>query len=355
MSQQRKASTDQLRLAGCRSVHLYERLNRIAEGSYGIVYRARDRQTGQIVALKRLKLDQETQGFPITTLREIQALLIAKHPHIVDVKEIVVGDTLTSIYLVMEYVEHDLKTLLEEMPSPFLQSEVKTLLLQLLQGVALLHDHWIIHRDLKTSNLLMTNRGTIKIADFGLARKYGSPLGHMTQMVVTLWYRAPELLLGAKEYSTAIDMWSIGCIFAELLEKVPLFQGRGEIDQLHQIFKLLGTPSERVWPGYSKLPHTQTFNFAVYPPSNLRQRFMHLTNHGLDLLTRLLTYDPKQRITAEEALNHPYFQENPPPKDPSMFPTWPSKSSGEKVRLIHSPVLPQADHAEVQVDFSPAS
>ncbi|RKP39472.1 kinase-like domain-containing protein [Dimargaris cristalligena] len=319
------------RLEGCRSVHLYERLNRIAEGSYGIVYRARERQTGRIVALKKLKLEQETQGFPITTLREIQALLlVAKHPNIVDVREIVVGDTLTSIYLVMEYVEHDLKTLLEDMRSPFLQAEIKTLLQQLLRGVALLHDQWLIHRDLKTSNLLMNNRGMIKIADFGLARKYGSPAGHMTELVVTLWYRAPELLLGAKEYTTAIDMWSIGCIFAELVEKTPLFQGRGEIAQINQIFKLLGTPNEELWPGYPKLPHVQNFNFTVYPGGKLRTRFMTLTENGLDLLSRLLTYDPAQRITAEEALEHPYFRESPLPQDPSLFPTWPSKSSGEK-------------------------
>ncbi|KAJ1971323.1 hypothetical protein H4R35_005329 [Dimargaris xerosporica] len=158
---------------------------------------------------------------------------------------------------------------------------------------------------------------------------------------------APELLLGAKEYTTAIDMWSIGCIFAELIERKPLFQGRGEMDQLNQIFKLLGTPNERVWPGFAKLPHAQTFNFTVYPPSNLRTRFMALTENGLDLLLRLLTFDPVQRITAEEALDHPYFTESPMPKDPSMFPTWPSKSSGERVRVAHSPVIPEVEHAKV--------
>lgn len=135
----------------------------------------------------------------------------------------------------MDFIEHDLKSLLATMTTPFLASEVKTLLFQLLSAIALCHDNWIVHRDLKTSNLLMNNRGQIKVADFGLARTYGEPLGDMTQLVVTLWYRSPELLLGATEYSTAVDMWSIGCIFGELILKEPLLPGKGEIDQLSKV------------------------------------------------------------------------------------------------------------------------
>ncbi|CAG8570830.1 430_t:CDS:2 [Paraglomus brasilianum] len=222
-------------LAGCRSVDNYEKLNRIEEGAYGVVYRARDRATGEIVALKKLKLDKEKNGFPITSLREVKTLLQAKHANIVNVREIVVGETLTQIFIVMDFVEHDLKSLMEDMQSPFLQSEVKTIMIQLLSAVATLHDNWIIHRDLKTSNLLLNNRGQIKVADFGLARSYGSPLGPMTDVVVTLWYRAPELLLGSKTYSTAIDMWSVGCIFGELVNKEPVLPGRTEIDQLDKV------------------------------------------------------------------------------------------------------------------------
>lgn len=338
-------------LQGCRSVYKYERLNHIEEGSYGVVSRARDRETGDIVALKKLKMDQEKNGFPITSLREIRTLMmVGNHENIVRVREIVVGDTLTQIFIVMDFIEHDLKTLLATMRTPFLASEVKTLLQQLLSAIALCHDNWILHRDLKTSNLLMNNRGQIKVADFGLARTYGEPLGDMTQLVVTLWYRAPELLLGETEYSTAVDMWSIGCIFAELIQKEPLFPGKGEIDQLNRIFKLLGRPSEDIWPGFDTLPSAKSINVSsIQPYSNLRAKFRYTTDLGVDLMSKLLTYDPRRRISAEEALKHPWFQESPLPKHPDMFQSFPSTAAGDRKRVYASPAAPerQADKYEL--------
>ncbi|KAG0207931.1 Cyclin-dependent kinase 11B [Mortierella sp. NVP41] len=294
-------------LTQCRSVENYEKLNRISEGTYGVVYRARDRITGEIVALKKLKLDQEKNGFPITSLREVYTLLLAKHPHIVNVREIVVGDTLTQIFIVMDFIEHDLKELMSGMRAPFLQSEVKTLMLQLLSATELLHENWILHRDLKTSNLLLNNKGEIKVADFGLARRYGEPQGVMTQPVVTLWYRSPELLLGTKQYTTAVDMWSIGCIFAEFVNNEPLLPGRSEAEQLEKIFKLLGMPNDKIWPGFSKLPLASHVPNFIQPYNSLRSRFPYLTENGLDLMSKMLTYDPARRITAEDALKHPYF------------------------------------------------
>lgn len=314
-------------IQGCRSVEEFHCLNRIEEGTYGVVYRARDKQTDEIVALKRLKMEKEKEGFPITSLREINTLLKAQHPNIVTVREIVVGSNMDKIYIVMDYVEHDLKSLMEVMKQPFLVGEVKTLMLQLLQAVAHLHDNWILHRDLKTSNLLLSHKGILKVGDFGLAREYGSPLKHYTPIVVTMWYRAPELLLGVKEYSTPIDMWSVGCIFGELLTMKPLFPGKSDIDQLNRIFKDLGTPSEKIWPGYTELPLVKKVTFTEYPYNNLRSRFGHtLSNLGFDLLNKFLTYFPSRRITAEEALRHEFFKETPVPVDPSMFPTWPAKS-----------------------------
>ena len=219
-------------MAGCRSVDEFECINRIEEGTYGVVYRARDKRTNEVVALKRLKMEKEKEGFPITSLREVSTLLKAHHPNVVTIKEVVVGHNMDKIYMVMEFVEHDLKALMETMRGPFSIGEVKTLMHQLLSAIRHLHDNWIIHRDLKTSNLLLNHRGILKVADFGLAREYGSPLRPYTPVVVTLWYRAPELLLGIKEYSTPIDVWSCGCIFAELLTLKPLFPGKSEIEQI---------------------------------------------------------------------------------------------------------------------------
>ncbi|XP_038992375.1 cyclin-dependent kinase G-2-like isoform X1 [Hibiscus syriacus] len=333
-------------LQGCRSVDEFERLNKIDEGTYGVVYRARDKKTGEIVALKKVKMEKEREGFPLTSLREINILLSFHHPSVVDVKEVVVGSSLDSIFMVMEYMEHDLKGLMETIKQPFSQSEVKCLMLQLLEGVKYLHDNWVLHRDLKTSNLLLNNQGELKICDFGLARQYGIPLKPYTHLVVTLWYRAPELLLGARQYSTAIDMWSLGCIMAELLSKEALFSGKTEFDQLDKIFRTLGTPNETIWPGFSKLPGVKV-NFVKHQYNLLRKKFPAtsftgtpvLSDAGFDLLNKLLTYDPEKRITAEDALNHEWFREVPLPKTKAFMPTFPARHAQDRRmrRVLKSP------------------
>jgi cell division cycle 2-like protein len=315
-----------LLLHGCRSVDLYKKLERIEEGTYGIVYRAINKETGEIVALKRLKLDKEREGFPVTSIREISTLLKIDHPNIISLREVVVSDTdVLGIFIVMEYVEHDLKSLMLEIKDPFCISEAKSIMRQLLLAIDVLHSNWIIHRDLKTSNLLYNRQGKVKVADFGLARTYGSPLlaiptvdyeeNKMTPIVVTLWYRAPELVLGQEEYTTAIDMWSIGCIMAELLLNQPLFQGNGEIDQLYQIFQLLGTPNENTWYGFSSLPNLRLISFPDQPYNHLRSKFPMISDNGLDLLNNLFIYDPLKRINAKDALDHVWFRESPLPME----------------------------------------
>jgi len=318
----------------CRSVRNFDKICRIGDGAYGTVYKAKDRDTGDTVALKKVKMEKEKEGFPLTSIREIRILMACKHRNIVSVKEIVVGKEIDSIFIAMEYLEHDLKTLMEDMPKPFTTAQVKCILNQLLLGVEYLHDNWILHRDIKTSNLLLNNQGIMKIADFGLARPYGSPLRPYTHVVVTLWYRAPELLLGTKTYTPAIDVWSVGCVFAELLQGKPLFRGKVEIDQLDQIFRILGTPDEKDWPGFTELPQAKNFNFSVRRPNTLRPIFppSRLSNKGLDLLQKMFTYDPAKRISAKDALQHPYFEEAPHMTDPDFMPTWPSRADGRKPR-----------------------
>ena len=176
-------------LKGCRSVDCYERICRIDEGTYGVVYRAKEKTSGEIVALKKIKMEREKEGFPLTSIREINILLSFHHRSVVDVKEVVVGSSLDSVFMVMEYMEHDLKGLMERMKNPFSTAEAKCVMRQLLEGTAYLHSNWVLHRDLKTSNLLINNKGEVKICDFGLARQYGDPIKAYTHMVVTLWYR----------------------------------------------------------------------------------------------------------------------------------------------------------------------
>eukprot|EP01012_Entosiphon_sulcatum_P039733 TRINITY_DN5276_c0_g1_i1.p1 TRINITY_DN5276_c0_g1~~TRINITY_DN5276_c0_g1_i1.p1 ORF type:complete len:473 (+),score=111.56 TRINITY_DN5276_c0_g1_i1:23-1420(+) len=334
----------------CRHVDNFRKLNLISEGSYGRVWRAsqvRNART-RINALKQVKMEKEKEGFPITALREIDVLMRCRHPNIVAVEEIVVGNRDDSIFLVMEYVEHDIKYLMEQMKARFSQAEVKCLLMQLLRGCAYMHSNWIIHRDLKTSNLLYTNTGVLKICDFGLARFYGEPIKKMTPGVVTLWYRSPEILLGEESYTPAVDMWSVGCIFAELLNKEPMCSGSTESAQLLKLWDLLGTPTEEQWPGWERLPNAQKWKFEPQR-SKLRQRFpavssqadrASLTENGFDLLSSFLAFDPKRRTTAEEALSHSYFNEIPAAQDPGLMPSFAATNEQPRKKRKRAPDAP---------------
>eukprot|EP00054_Salpingoeca_dolichothecata_P019113 m.118562 g.118562 ORF g.118562 m.118562 type:complete len:417 (-) comp23131_c0_seq4:32-1282(-) len=311
------------RLGACRSVSEFEKLNRIGEGTYGIVYRARDKKSSEIVALKRVKMKQETGGLPISSVREISVLTKLRHENTVQLKYVVVGRELSSVFLVMEYCEQDLAHLVDSMPCPFTEAQVKCLMLQLAHGLEYLHDQFVIHRDLKLSNLLLTDKGILKIADFGLARSFCVPEIPMSPKVVTLWYRAPELLFGEEEYSTAVDCWAMGCILGELLNNAPLMPGTNEAIQLSLIVKLLGTPNDQIWPEFSSLPLAKTFKLPPQPYNNLKHKFSYLSRSGLALLNKLLTFDPLKRMSARRAAADSYFSEAPLPCRPDMMPTFP--------------------------------
>lgn len=281
----------------------YQRLDRIGEGTYGVVYKARDLETAEIIALKKIRLEQEDEGVPSTAIREISILKELTHANVVSFKDVVHQDN--RLYLVFEYLDQDLKRYMDSVTvlSPML---VKSYLFQLVNGIAYCHSHRVLHRDLKPQNLLIDARGALKLADFGLARAFGIPVRHYTHEVVTLWYRAPEILLGARKYSTPVDIWSIGCIFAEMVSRAPLFPGDSEIDQLHKIFMALGTPTEATWPGVSDLPDYKP-TFPNWRPRSIVETVPSLCPLGQDLLARMLTYEPSRRITAHDALNHAYF------------------------------------------------
>lgn len=321
---------------GCRSVYdTYERLARVSEGTYGVVWKARDLATNETVALKQIKFDSEQlqkQGFPVTALREINVLLALSHESIVTVKEMVVGSSPDKVFMVMEYFELDLQQAIKQKrqyPNVLRQAELKGIMQQILAGVNHMHSNWFLHRDLKTSNILVHRSGRVALCDLGLARRFQNPPKALTQLVVTLWYRAPELLFGEAKYGPGVDMWSVGCIFGELICQDAIMQGQGELDQIDKIFEMVGTPTETAWPDFEKLPSAGIFRwrssatrqleqkFPINAPPHSRQTF--LDGNGFKLLSGMLKLDPKQRISAEDALGSDFFGRGVVPESPLFF------------------------------------
>lgn len=287
----------------------FEKICTIGRGSYGVVYKVRKRTSNDVVALKRVKLNINMNGvedgIPSSSLREIAALKNLTHPNILQLLDVI--HTGTSLYLVFEYLDQDLKKTLDATPSGLSEKVAKSFMWQLLKGIAFCHSRRILHRDLKLQNLLVNKDGVIKLADFGLARGMALPLRVYTKEVVTLWYRAPELLLGSEIYGPAVDVWSLGGIFYEMLTKKVLFPGDSEIDQLFKIFRILGTPNDSTWTGITNLPYYKT-NFPVWSGRDLKV-LLNCNDAAADLLSKTLIYDPLKRISAQDAMKHHFFDE----------------------------------------------
>lgn len=283
----------------------YQKMEKIGEGTYGVVYKAKDRVTGEIIALKKIRLEAEDEGIPSTAIREISLLKELQHENIVRLYDVV--HTEHKLTLVFEFLDQDLKKYLDVCDQGLDLPILKSFLFQLLTGVAYCHHHRVLHRDLKPPNLLINREGLLKLADFGLARAFGIPVRSYTHEVVTLWYRAPDILMASRKYSTPVDIWSVGCIFAEMCNGRPLFSGTSEADQLDKIFRLLGTVVP--YPGIEELPEYSPDVLPQYPPprNGIGSLVPTLNTSGVDLLSRMLQYDPAKRITAQKALEHSFF------------------------------------------------
>ncbi|CAO3625760.1 unnamed protein product [Cunninghamella blakesleeana] len=331
-----------LRRDSCRVKVLdkYDILGFISSGTYGRVYKAKSKNKDdpRLFAIKKFKPDCEGDthhyvGISQSACREIALCRELDHPNIVGLEEVLLEDK--AIFMVFEYAEHDFLQIIHHHlhmeRKPIQEVVIKSILWQLINGVAYLHANWVLHRDLKPANVLLTSEGIVKTGDLGLARLFNKPLQPLfngDKVVVTIWYRAPELLLGSRHYTKAIDMWAVGCIFGELLALKPIFKGEeAKMDnkknvpfqrsQLTKIFEILGTPSRDRWPGIEQLPDYHHLSTFPHCPNNLKQVYQMTpgakSEAGFNLLSALLEYDPVKRITAEKALSHPYFQEEPKP------------------------------------------
>ncbi|TCD68853.1 serine/threonine protein kinase, CMGC, CDC2/CDK sub [Steccherinum ochraceum] len=351
---------------GCGSREDYDIITKLGEGTFGEVHKARNRETGSMVALKRILMHNEKEGMPVTALREIKILKALHHPCIVDIVDMFVvrsrgKESPLSVYMVFPYMDHDLAGLLENERVKLSPSQIKLYMKQLLEGTEYMHRNHILHRDMKAANLLISNTGSLKIADFGLARAYDPNIVNTgkgddlrvkerkyTNCVVTRWYRPPELLLGARQYGGEVDMWGIGCVLGEMFWRKPILPGSSDLDQLDKIWQLCGTPNQHTWPNHDLLPGCEGVKrFTIYP-RRLKQTYDTIGAETCDLLDKLLTCNPRERLTASQALDHDYFWTDPLPADPKTLPTYEASHEFDKRGRRHQPAGPpvQPHHVE---------
>uniref|UniRef100_A0A1J3IRV7 Putative serine/threonine-protein kinase n=1 Tax=Noccaea caerulescens TaxID=107243 RepID=A0A1J3IRV7_NOCCA len=316
-----------------RRANTFEKLDKIGQGTYSSVYRARDLLHNKIVALKKVRFDLKDLESVKFMAREIIVMRRLDHPNVLKLEGLITAPVSSSLYLVLEYMDHDLLGLSSLPGVKFSEPQVKCYMRQLLSGLQHCHSRGVLHRDIKGSNLLIDSNGVLKIADFGLATFFDpAKTVPLTSHVVTLWYRPPELLLGASHYGVGVDLWSTGCILGELYAGKPILPGKTEVEQLHKIFKLCGSPTENYWRKH-KLPSSAGFKTAIPYRRKLSDLFKDFPATVLSLLETLLSIDPDHRSSADTALESEYFKTKPFACDPSYLPKYPpSKEIDAKVR-----------------------
>ncbi|KAH0796027.1 cyclin-dependent kinase 20 [Histomonas meleagridis] len=301
----------------------YGPLTLIGEGRFSMVYKTKNLQTNEQYAVKVISPNPKIPEPSVALYREIQALSVSSHPNIVKLHEVIQNSP--NLSLVMEYLPYNLTQVVQLPYVP--ESIVKGIMLMLLRGLSHLHELGIIHRDIKPANLLMNNKGVLKICDLGLSRilpekliGIGTGSSNITDethswtlQVGTSFYRAPELLLGDRGYGEAIDIWSVGCVMAELLNGKPLFPGQGDLEQLGFITNLLGSPDETRWPGFSQLSDFGQIVFKQKEPQDMHKAFPNWSEPAVDLLSKFIVYEPGRRISARDAMNHNWFFCEPVP------------------------------------------
>ncbi|KAL6764341.1 kinase-like domain-containing protein [Haematococcus lacustris] len=298
----------------------YEKGKILGTGTFASVFLATHKKTGQLVAIKKINITDTKEGVHVTALREMKLLRELRHPNIISLLD--VFPMKKNIGLVLEFMESDLEAVIKARDRVLGPGDVKAYMAMILRALHACHSHWVVHRDVKPNNCLLAPDGTLKLADFGLARTLASPQRDVTRpytnQVFARWYRAPELFFGASSYGFAIDIWAAGCILAELLLRRPWLPGTSDIDQLGKIFKALGTPTEECWPGVTSLPSYLEFQKVV--PQPLRAQLPQAPDDALALLADLVSLDPRKRPTAQQALQHSYFSNDPQPTPVALLP-----------------------------------
>ncbi|KAM8921724.1 cyclin-dependent kinase-like 1 isoform 2-T2 [Pelodytes ibericus] len=284
----------------------YEKIGKIGEGSYGVVFKCRNRDTGQIVAIKKFLESEDDPIIKKIALREIRMLKQLKHLNLVNLLE--VFRRKRKLHLVFEYCDHTVLHELDRYPRGVPEHLVKSITWQTLQAVNFCHRHNCIHRDVKPENILITKHAVIKLCDFGFARILTGPCDYYTDYVATRWYRSPELLVGDTQYGPPVDVWAIGCVFAELLSGVPLWPGKSDVDQLYLIRKSLGD----LIPRHQQVFSTNQFfsGVSIPDPENmepLESRFANISPLAMGLMKGCLHMNPMERLSCQQLLEHPYF------------------------------------------------